>query len=326
MDLSTNYNGIKIKNPIIVGSSGLSNTVEKNINIEKNNAGAIVLKSLFEEQIVNDIKKEYAYANNTYTEAFDYIKNYVKEESISNYIKIIEDSKKAVNIPIIASINCVTADAWTDFAEKIEDAGADALELNISNIPTDVIKTGNDYEQRYFDVIEKISSKIKMPISLKMNYYSAGLSNLIQKIDWTNKIKSIILFNRFYSPDIDIDNLKIISTNSFSTENEYSMPLRWIAVMYGKINSELIASTGVHSGESIMKLILAGANAVQVVSALYKNDISYINTLLEELKNLMKKKNYTKINDFKGKMSYSTLEDPSSFERIQFMKYYGGIS
>ncbi|MBN1253395.1 MAG: dihydroorotate dehydrogenase-like protein [Bacteroidales bacterium] len=325
MDLSTKYNGLKIKNPIIVGSSGLTNTVEKNKKLAENNAGAIVIKSLFEEQIMNEAYSDMKNNAEMYAEAFDYITNYSKEKSLEEYLKVIEGTKKAVDIPVIASINCTTASSWTKFGKKIQEAGADALELNISNLPTDIDRKSADYEKVYFDIVGSISKEISIPLSLKLNFYSAGLSNLIRTLDWTQKVKSFILFNRFYSPDLDIDKLKITSSNYFSNEGDYTRTLRWTALMFGNVEAELIASTGIHSGESVIKQILAGANAVQVVSAIYKNGPEHIGIMLKEIEDWMQKKNFKTIDDFKGKLSYDSVENPTAFERIQFMKYYGGI-
>jgi len=311
MDLSTKYNGLTIKNPIIVGSSGLTNTVEKNKKLADNNAGAIVIKSLFEEQIMNEAHAEMKDNAKFYAEAYDYITNYSKEKSLEEYLKVIEDTKKAIDIPVIASVNCMSASSWTSFAKKIEESGADALELNISNLPTDIDRNSADYEKVYFDIVEQVSKEISIPISLKLNFYSAGLSNMIRTLDWTQKIKSFIMFNRFYSPDFDIENMKVSSSNVFSNEGDYTRTLRWIALMAGNVEAELIAGTGIHSGESVVKQILAGANAVQVVSAIYKNGQEYINTMLKEIQAWMQKKNFNSIEDFKGKLSYDEVENPT---------------
>ncbi len=324
MDISTTYNGLKIKTPIIIGSSGLTNTVEKNQTLEENNAGAIVLKSIFEEQINFEVNKNFS-GNYFHTEAFDYIKNSVENQKIYEYLDLIEGTKKNINIPVIASINCASPDLWTDFAEKIQNAGADAIELNISNLPSNIEKSSSDYEKIYFDIISNVFQKVNIPLSLKMNQFSAGLSNLIRKIDYTKKVKSFVLFNRFYSPDIDIENFKINYSNVFSSDKDYTIPLRWVALLSGKLQAELISSTGIHNAESLIKQILAGANAVQIVSVIYEKNPKYINVILDGLKNWMQSHNMKSLKDFKGKMNYSSIKNPSDFERIQFMKYYGGI-
>jgi dihydroorotate dehydrogenase (fumarate) len=218
-NLTTKYLGLTLDNPIIAGSSGLSGNIDGVKKLAQNNVGAIVLKSLFEEQIKHEIvsninKDQSAFL---YPEASDYIHNYTKANSIGIYLKLIEESKKAVKVPIIASINCISSTEWTAFAKDIQNAGADAIELNVFMLPSDVDKTGSENEQVYFDIIEKVRSLIKIPIALKMGQYSAGLGNLIQKISWSGNVDGIVLFNRSYTPDIDINELKITSTNVFST-------------------------------------------------------------------------------------------------------------
>jgi len=325
MDLSVNYNGLKIKNPIVVGSSGLTNTVAGIKELENNGAGAVVLKSLFEEQLNIDANKTNIENNYDYPEAFDYINAHTKVNLFDNYIKLIKDAKKSVKIPIIASINCYTDGKWIKYAKEMEEAGADALEINISFLPSDIEKSSADNEKLIFDIIENINKTVSIPISLKMSYYSSGLANLIRKISWTQNVNSIVLFNRYYSPDIDINKLSLTSSNTFSSEEEITKPLRWIALLYGRTECDLIASTGVHNGEGLIKQLLVGANSVQVVSAIYKHGSSYLTKMLDDLKKWMKEKDYNSIDDFRGKLSYENLKNNPVFERVQFMKYFGGI-
>jgi len=327
MDLTTNYLGLILKNPIIIGSSGLTNSVEKIKKLENSGAGAVVLKSLFEEQLLVDrdklIEQDEQYF--WYPEAIDYINNYSKEFGIKEYSDLIKNAKKDIDIPIIASINCISAGEWILFANRIEDAGADALELNVSLLPSDETRSSEENEKIYFNIIEKVKAKVSIPVSLKMSFYSSGLARLIQKLSWTKNVDSFVLFNRYYSPDIDINNFKIISSNVFSTPEEITTSLRWIALLSGKVECDLIASTGIHSGEGTVKQILAGATAVQIVSAIYKNSPEYITTILNELKDWMKNKGFNSLDEFRGKMSYKKAKNPAAFERVQFMKYFGGI-
>ena len=325
MDLSIKYNGLTLKNPIVIGSSALTSNVNSIKELAENGAGAVVLKSLFQEQINIEMDKASNQDFHDYPEAHDYAKYYAKEEALQNYLNLISEAKKEVNIPIIASINCVDNTEWTAFAMKIEDAGADAIELNVAILPSDVEKSSKENEKKYFDIIEKVKSIVNIPITLKMSNFSSGLAQLIQKISWTKNVDSIVLFNRFYSPDIDINKMEITSSNTFSTAAEIGTSLRWIALMSGKIDTDLIASTGVHNSEGVIKQILAGANAVQMVSAIYQHKASYIKIVLKEVEEWMSKNNYSSINDFKGKLSYKNVNDSVSYERIQFMKYFGGI-
>ncbi|PLW93851.1 MAG: diguanylate cyclase [Marinilabiliales bacterium] len=326
VNLEASYMGLKLKNPIIVGSSGLTNSVENIIEIAKHGAGAVVLKSLFEEQIKHAasstiVQNEYG---NTYPEAEDYIRNYTREKDVANYLKLIEDSKKVVDIPIIASINCISDTEWITFAKQIEGAGADALELNVFVLPSNPDRDGSQNETVYFDIIEKILKVVKIPVALKISHYFSSLAKTVTKLSWTG-IKGIVLFNRFFSPDIDIENLEIKTTNVFSTPSELAISLRWIAMMSAHVSCDLAASTGVHDGKALIKQLLAGAKAVQIASVLYKKGFKEIETMLEVLENWMERKNYTRLDQFIGKMSIAQTENPAAYERVQFMKHFSGI-
>ena len=325
MDLSVKYLGLNLKNPIVVGSSGLTNSVEKIKELEQFGAGAVVLKSLFEEQIL--FEESNASANNEYDypEAMDYIKAYARDNSIQKYLQLIENAKKEVSIPVIASINCVDKGEWISFAKKIEKAGADALELNISLLPSDINKTSADNEKMYFDIVETIKKTINIPLSLKMSHYSAGLTNLIQKLSWTKNIDGFTLFNRYYNPDIDIETLKITSSGVFSSPEDISSSLRWVALLSGKIRTDIAASTGIHTGEDVIKQLLAGATVVHVVSTLYQNGTKQLKEMVEALEGWGNKHNYKSIEDFRGIVNFESAENSIAFERVQFMKYFGGI-
>jgi len=325
MDLSVNYLGLKLKNPIIVGSSGLTNSVEKIKDLEKQGAGAVVLKSLFEEQIMMEQEKSFNQNDFDYPEAMDYLKEYAADYSFGDFIKLIKGAKEAVQIPVIASINCVTMGNWINYAKKIEDAGADALEINVSLLPTDIEKTSAQNEKVYFAIIEALRKQLNIPIALKMSYFSAGLANLIRQISYTKMLDSFVLFNRYYSPDIDINELKITSSGVLSHPENISDSLRWVALLSDKIQTPIAASTGVHSGKDVIKQLLAGATAVQVVSSIYKNGSLVIGQMLQEMEEWMTEKNFNSISDFKGRMSYDKFHEPEAFERIQFMKYFGGF-
>ena len=325
MNLQTKYMGLTLKNPIIIGSSSLTNSVESIKKLANNNAGAVVLKSLFEEQIINEINKPENSNLYNYPESIDYIRHYTREQNISNYLKLIEDSKKAVDIPIIASINCISDKEWIAFAKRIEDAGADALELNVSILPSDFSKSSEENESVYFNIVEKLKSVISIPLSLKMTRYSAGLAQLIQKLSWTKKVDAFVLFNRYYNPDIDIEKMEVVSSNVFSTAEEISVSLRWIALLSNDVKCDFAATTGIHNGEGVIKQILAGAKTVQIVSSIYKNGPEYISTILNDVEKWMKNKNFNSLDDFRGKMSDKKEKHAADFERIQFMKYFGGV-
>jgi len=325
MDLSTEFLGIRIKNPIVVGSSGLSNSIDGIKKLEDNNAGAVVLKSLFEEQIINEGKKGYERNLYEHPDAYDYITNYTIQNSIDKYLDLIEKAKSSVDIPIIASINCISSKEWVDFASVIQQAGADGLELNVSFLPSSENITSNENEKLYFEIAEKINNIVSLPIALKMSHYSSGLANLIKRLSWTGHIKSFVLFNRYYNPDINIEKLELVSSNVLSKPEDISISLRWIALLSRVVEADLVPSTGIHDSEGVIKQILAGAQSVQIVSALYKNGPEYLNTIIEGLSHWMTSKAYKKISDFTG-LIHNLMPESNTFERVQYMKYYGGIS
>lgn len=325
-DLSTSYMGFDLKNPIIVGSSGLTNSVSNIIEIEKNGAAAVVLKSLFEEQINHTISHTMNSndGNYFYPEADDYISNYTRHKDVDNYLKLIRDAKAAVKIPVIASINCISASDWISFAKSIQDAGADGIELNIFILPSDPKNDAARNENEYFEIIQSIRKQVSIPIAVKISYYFSGLANTALKLSWTG-INGMVLFNRFFSPDIDIDKLKVTATNVFSHPDELSISLRWVAMLSSRLHCDIAASTGIHSGAAVIKQLLAGARATQVVSVLYKNGFGHINTMLNELEAWMDKHNFSSLKDFNGRMSIKEIENPAAFERVQFMKHFSGI-
>jgi dihydroorotate dehydrogenase (fumarate) len=326
VDLKTRYMGLEFKNPIIVGSSGLTNSVENIIEIEKNGAAAVVLKSLFEEQISFEINKAMPQDqyNNAYPEAADYISNYSKDSAVDTYINLIKEAKKAVNIPIIASINCVSSNEWITFASKIQEAGADGLELNIFILPSDPRQTGADNEKAYLDIIQKVQEVVSIPIAIKLSSYFSGLAKTALSLSWTG-IAGMVLFNRFFSPDIDIDTFEIKPTNIFSTAAELATSLRWVAMLSSRLHCDIAASTGIHDGSAVIKQLLAGAKAVQISSVLYKNGFGEIKTMLADLEKWMAKHEFKTLNNFVGKMSIKESDNPAAYERVQFMKYFSGI-
>ena len=325
-DIKTNYLGLELRNPVIVGSSGLTNSVEKVVELEKAGAGAVVLKSLFEEQINYHTHKTVSQSESIYAypEAEDYISNYTKENDVSNYLKLIRDSKQNVSIPVIASINCVSSAEWISFAKRIEEAGADALELNIFVLPSDPKRTTEDNEKVYFDIAMEIIKEVSIPVAIKLSYYFSGLAKTMLKLSWTG-IKGLVLFNRFFSPDIDIDKFVVTATNVFSSPEELSTSLRWVAMLSDRVHCDIAASTGVHSGEDVVKQLLAGAKAVQVASSIYKNSNTIIKEMTVFLESWMQKHNFSTTSDFIGKMSFKKTENPAAYERVQFMKYFAGI-
>jgi len=322
-NLETTYLGLKLKNPIIVSSSGLTNSAEKIIKLEEAGAGAVVMKSLFEEQINHEAG--IMIEQSDYPEAEEYVYNYVKENSVSEYLETIRKAKAKVKIPVIASINCASAKDWTGFAKDIEEAGADALELNMHIIPVTKTKSPEEFEQKYFDIVEKVRGLISIPIAVKVSYHFSNILNFVHQLE-ARKIEGAVLFNRFYEPDINIDTLKFSSSKIFSSSDDIRHSLRWIGILNSFKNKiDISATTGIHDAEGIIKMLLAGAETTHVCSVLYKNDINEIGKMLQELNAWMDEKSFEKIDDFRGLLSYSSTKHPAIYERAQFMKYFSKV-
>ena len=262
VDLSTKYMGLDLKNPIIIGSCGLVNSVEKIKKLEKNGAAAVVLKSLFEEQILSEIDSLSGDSN--YSEVQEYLSYFTKDYNISKHLDLIRDAKKEISIPIIASINCSNADGWTDYAKKIEDAGADALELNVFILPTDANSSSEEIEKLYFDIVKNVNKEISIPFSIKIGSYFSSLAKTVVKLSKTD-LAGIVMFNRFYNPDIDLETLEIKPSNVFSNPSDLFNTLRWIALLSDKVDCDLIATNGIHDGAGVIKSILTGAKFLGVV-------------------------------------------------------------
>lgn len=325
-DLSTTYLGLSLKNPLIVGSCGLTNSVDKIGELADNGAAAVVLKSLFEEQIQAELAENLDSYNMDYPGSVDYIREYTRGDELDNYLRLVADAKKRVNIPIIASVNCVSADEWVSFAASIEEQGADAIELNVSLLPSNPRLSSEDNEKKYLEIIDAVSEKVSVPLALKMSSYSASLAGLIQKLSWNEKVSGFVLFNRYWRPDIDIEKQVVRQAEMLSHPEEAAETLRWIALLAGRIEKDLVASTGIHDAEGVIKQLLAGADGVQVVSTLYRNSPKQLGEILQGIEAWMEEKSYETLADFRGRLSYEKSGDPAVYERTQFMKYYGGLS
>lgn len=327
-DLTTSYMGLELKNPIIAGSSGLTGTLDGIVSMEKHGAGAVILKSLFEEEILREVKEQLREAEKNpmiysgLSETLDYLDLHIREENLGKYLQLIQDARKAVSIPIIASINCITDDDWIHFTRRMEEAGADALELNIFLNPADF--KDREFIEAYSRIIEKVLVTVKIPVAVKISKYFTRLGLSVKALSETG-ISGLVLFNRFYAPDIDIDKMELASPRMFSTSEEIHETLRWVAIMSERVNCNIAASTGIHTGEDLIKMLLAGATAVQIVSALYKNGPDRIGTLLSKLNAWMEEKGFDSLEQFRGKISRMYGTDPAAFERMQFMKHFSEI-
>lgn len=322
-NLEIKYMGLSLRNPLVVGSCGLTGNLQNLIDIEKYGAGAVVLKSIFEEQLKNEA--HHIISQNNYDsyriDAYDYINHYNEQNALENFANLIQDAKKHLSIPVIASINCTSVGNWIKYVKLFENAGADAIELNLFVLPTEFGKEAIAYENQYFNLIKEVQSISNLPISIKLSPSFTNLGSFMQKLSYSG-IKSLVLFNRFYMPDIDIDKEEITSSGTINNEKEYLNTLRWIAILNGNLRADICASRGIYDGKTLIKMLLAGANAVQATSTFYKNGISYLQNMIGELNQWMDKKGYQSVEEFRGKMSYKNTDNPEQYLRIQFMKYY----
>ncbi|MDD3740489.1 MAG: dihydroorotate dehydrogenase-like protein [Bacteroidales bacterium] len=322
--LQTNYLGLELSSPLIMSSSGLSKTLSNIKSAEENGIGAVVLKSLFEEQIIFESNKAISQSID-YPEAQDYIKNYSRHNSVNEYLELIKQAKRTVKIPIIASINCATDVEWEDFTKDIEKAGADALELNINVSPFDTLLSSAQVEEKYFNIISQVKQNTKLKFAIKIGNNFTNLPHFIQQMSFRG-VNTFVLFNKFYEPIIDINKLELTHSAAMSSENDIKHSLRWVAIIKGLLpDVEISASTGIHSANTAIQQLLAGATSVQICSVLYKKGIKEIQTINNEIKDWMDKNTYNSVNDFRGKLSYANIKDKQSYERFQFIKHFTSI-
>ncbi|MBU2643329.1 dihydroorotate dehydrogenase-like protein [bacterium] len=323
-DLTTEYMGITLKNPIIVGSCGLTNSAASIQKLEANGAAAVVLKSLFEEQILmegDSLQSDHA----SHTEELDYIRGYTRQHNLDEYLSLVSQARKAVSIPVIASINCTSAAEWTAFAKRLQDAGAAGLELNMYIMPGDIKQKSEQIEQTYFDIIREVKKHVTIPIAVKIGFYFTGMANMIYSLSM-QKIGAIVMFNRFHRPDIDIEKMEMVSADIFSSPEENLLPLRWIGMLSDDVKCDLAATTGIHDGHTVVKNLLAGASAVQVATIVYKKGPEFIGAMLGQIEEWMNRKKVTAIRDIIGKLNQEKIKDPGLYERSQFMKYFSNAS
>jgi dihydroorotate dehydrogenase (fumarate) len=305
-------------------------------------AGAVVLKSIFEEQIKFETEKFVqsedpqmkswneafeGIVSKTefyYDEAFEYLTSYAKEHTLSKYLTLISGAKREIDIPVIASINCNTQYDWQYFAKRIQDAGADAIELNVYLLPSDFEKSGDENEKVYFDIIQEVKKYVTMPVSLKVGFYFSGLARSILRLSETG-IAGLTLFNRPYNPDIDIEHLQVNSSNMFSSDSEYSHTLRWVALLSGRLKCDIAASTGIHNHQTVIKQILAGADAVHMASVFYKHHFEILPQIIGGVGSWMEQHKFSTISDFKGLLSQKNVHNPAAYERVQFLRLFSSI-
>lgn len=321
IDISVNCMGLNLKSPFIAASSGLTTQPEKVAAFAKAGAGAIVVKSLFEEQIANEAEFLDSLSHD-YTEAADYLHYYTRQNALDKYLQLIKELKKLVDIPVIASINCYNTGEWTAFSKEIEAAGADGIELNIYSLPLDTKKSSESIEKEYLVAVKAVCGSVKIPVAVKIGDSFTNIPGFVSSLK-AYGAKAVTMFNRFYRPDIDIKTLKIIPADAFSQPEEHIQGLRWVAITTSLVkNIDIVSNTGIHNGSDAIKHLLAGASAVQMCSALYKKGPEAIAEAIGDLHLFMDKQGFKTIEDFKGRLNYESISNPGKFERVQFIKNY----
>jgi dihydroorotate dehydrogenase (fumarate) len=320
MSLSTRYMKLNLRNPVVVSSSGITQSVEGVERCAEAGAGAVVLKSVFEEDIEAETRGAVASSQfpTGFPEGRDYLERYGREEAFGRALKLIREAKEAVAIPVIGSIHCVSAAGWTDYANRLQEAGADGLELNVFVLPTDPGRDSRSYEELYFRIAEAVRRNVSVPIALKIGPYFSSLARTA--VELSRSVDALVLFNRFYRLDIDVDKLRVIPGEPFSDSGESTIPMRWISILSGRVECDLAATTGVHDGTGVVKQLLAGATAVQLCSALYRQQaIEYLRTILDDIRAWMTQHSFESIDEFRGRLAQKNSDDPAAHERVQFV-------
>lgn len=320
-DLSTSYLGLKLKNPLILSSSGLTSTIKNLKKAEEAGASAVVLKSLFEEDMTNEVNKMGEnFEDMLHPEAYAYLQEKGMHYSAEKNFELIKEAKRELTIPVIASLNCFSTEWWVENAETIEKLGADALELNIGLMAQNYRKSPQELEDRYVKIFKQVRSKISIPISVKIGQNFTSIPNMVYRI--TNAgADGIVMFNRFYNPDIDIDTMKMKTGSRYSTEAEFPPILRWTAIISSQLeNCHISATTGIHNWEQAVKILMAGADTVQLCSVLYKKGIPFVAELLQSMVKWMNEKGYSSISDFQGSMELDATNREEFYERLQYLK------
>lgn len=323
MDLTTTYLGLKLNNPIVVSASPLSEELDNIRKMEEAGAAAVVLHSLFEEQITlesQELDRRLSETTGVFAEALSYFPDLTGYNlGPDGYLNHIRKAKAAVSIPVIASLNAVSSGAWIRFAKSIEEAGADALELNIFTLQTDPALSGAQVEQAYCDLVREVAASVRIPVTVKLTPYFTAIANIAQRLEQAGA-RGLVLFNRLYQPDFDLEALEVKHTLQLSTPYESLLRLHWVAILYWRVNLDLAVTGGFHSAEDIIKAMMAGARVAEVASVLLKNGIPYLGTMLAQLKEWMEQHEYESIRQMQGSMSQRSVANPNAFLRSNYMK------
>jgi dihydroorotate dehydrogenase (fumarate) len=323
VDLSTTYLGIKLKNPLVASSSPLTQKIESIRKIEEAGISAVVLHSLFEEQIAQEslkLNRDLMRGSESFAEALTYLPDYGQYSiGADKYIEFVKNAKKAVSIPVIGSLNGATTGGWIEYAQKIEQAGADALELNLYYLATDPNMTSSALEDGYIRLIQDIRKQITIPIAVKLSPFFTALPNFAHRLQQSG-VEGLVLFNRFYQPDFDLEELEVVPNLILSDSHEVRLPLRWIAILYGKIELDFALTSGIHSAEDMLKAIMAGAKVTTIASTLLQNGIKAAQEILVNSQTWMEEHEYDSITQMQGSMSQQAVGDPATFERANYMR------
>lgn len=323
VDLSTTYLGLKLKNPLVASSSPLCENVDNIRRMEAEGLAAVVLHSLFEEQITLqsvDLDRYLSYGTESFSEALSYFPNMSHYNlGPDGYLEHIRRTKAAVDIPIIASLNGYSTGGWIQYARLMEEAGADALELNIYYVATDPNTTGRDVEQMYIDLVKNIAGGIAIPVAVKLSPYFSATANIAHRLAHAGA-RGLLLFNRFYQPDIDLETLEVVPNLTLSSSDELRLRLRWTAILYGQVDADLAVTGGVHTAQDVLKCMMAGARVAMMTSALLQRGIGYASKVYRDILEWMEEHEYESIRQMQGSMSQKSVADPTAFERANYMR------
>ncbi|MBD2500035.1 dihydroorotate dehydrogenase-like protein [Anabaena azotica] len=323
MDLTTNYLGLRLRSPLVASASPLSGEIDNILWMEDAGIGAVVLPSLFEEQLSlesYELHDHLTYGTESFPESLTYFPQYQTFRlGPEEYLNLIHEAKEKVKIPIIASLNGSSLDGWTDYARMIEQAGATALELNIYSVHTDPELTSEQIEQNYINMLKVVKAAVHIPVTVKLSPYFTNMANIAKRLDDAGA-DALVLFNRFYQPDINLETLEVQPHVLLSTPQAMRLPLRWIAILYGRINADLAATSGIHNAHDVLKMLMAGANITMLCSVLLRHGIDHIRCIEQEMHQWMAKHEYESVEQLQGSMSQKHCPNPSAFERAQYMR------
>lgn len=323
LDLTTSYLGLHLKNPLVASASPLSKKIDNLRRLEDAGAAAVVMYSLFEEQLTHESQELHHYlerGTNSFAESLDYfpeLDTYNMGPEL--YLEHLHNVKQALDIPVIGSLNGISPGGWVDYAHRIEQAGADALELNIYYLSTDPNVSSVELEDSYVQLVRDVRATIKLPIALKLSPFFTSLPHVAKRFVEAGA-NGLVLFNRFYQPDFDLEELEVIPNLELSTSHELRLPLRWIAILYGRTNADFALTSGVHTAQDVLKAMMAGANVAMMTSTLLSNGIGRLMHILNDLQEWMEEHEYTSIRQMRGSMSQQAVGDPAAFERANYMK------